>query len=112
MTLPNWRSSALALVLFGAACAPREPDYAARFPGAPIELATRIVAMNCSELALTELALNLIERFGPLARAGIETSGLPGEDRALLLSLIDTAEDTRGQVSGLTNLMQTVRACG
>ncbi|MBB5516122.1 hypothetical protein FHS89_002148 [Rubricella aquisinus] len=108
----RFRLLAAALIALTACTGPQEPDYAADFPLVGVETATRIIGMSCQELALTRVGLDLLERFGPLVHAALETTDLSDEDKALILSLVDEAETTRDQVRGLVGVMRTVRFCG
>ena len=85
-----------------------EPDYKAEFPMVPDAFADQIIEMECSELAITDAALDILANSsGTVARL----LALTPQARETLGPVLDQGERVQEQTMGLVNRMGEVKGC-
>ncbi|MEL6678772.1 MAG: hypothetical protein AAFQ51_08700 [Pseudomonadota bacterium] len=100
-----------AMVVVALAGCAREPDPLDDYPLVSLQLGRTILGMDCGQLALTSRVIDIVARFGEVARAMVAVSDMPGDVTALVDEIIGQTEAARGQTEGLVGFTQTIKFC-
>ena len=93
-----------------AGCA-QEPDPLDNYPLVSVQLGRSILGMECGELSLTSRVIDVVARFGEIARTMVALGQMPPEATALVDEILDQTDAARDQTKGLVGFTQTIKFC-